>query len=35
MNNIYDLIIVGGGPGALSAMFYALAKRINVVMVYE
>ena len=32
---MYDLLIVGGGPAALSAAFYALGKRLKVVMVYE
>ncbi|HYF62839.1 MAG TPA: NAD(P)/FAD-dependent oxidoreductase [Herpetosiphonaceae bacterium] len=32
---MYDLVIVGGGPAALSAAFYAQNKRLDVMMVYE
>lgn len=32
---MYDLIVIGGGPAALAATFYALGKLLNVVMVYE
>lgn len=31
---MYDLIIVGGGPAALAAAFYAQSKRLDVLMVY-
>jgi len=30
---MYDLIVVGGGPAGLTAMIYALRKRLNVLMV--
>lgn len=32
---MHDLIIIGGGPAALSAAFYALDKQLDVVIVYE
>lgn len=32
---MYDLIIVGGGPAAAAASFYALDKHLNAIMVYE
>ena len=32
---MFDLMIIGGGPAALSAAFYASEKQLNVVMVYE
>jgi len=32
---MYDLIIIGGGPAALSAAVYALGKQLNVLVVYE
>src|SRR3954453_10239910 len=32
---MYDLIIIGGGPAAVSAACYALEKRINFVMLFE
>jgi thioredoxin reductase len=35
MNNIHDLIIIGGGPAALAAAYYARSKRLNTVMLYE
>lgn len=31
----YDLLIIGGGPAALSAAFYARTKQLNSVMLYE
>lgn len=31
----YDLLIVGGGPAALSAAFYARTKQLTTVMLYE
>jgi thioredoxin reductase (NADPH) len=30
-----DLIIIGGGPAALSATVYALGKQLNTLMIYE
>jgi len=30
---MYDLIVVGGGPAGLTAMIYAIRKRLNVLMV--
>ena len=30
-----DLIIIGGGPAALSAAVYALGKQLNVLVIYE
>src|SRR3712207_3404620 len=32
---MFDLMIIGGGPAALSAAFYASEKQLNVVMLYE
>jgi thioredoxin reductase len=32
---MHDLVIVGGGPAALSAAFYAQNKRLDVMMIYE
>jgi thioredoxin reductase len=32
---IYDLAVVGGGPAALAATFYALEKRLSVLMIYD
>jgi thioredoxin reductase (NADPH)/alkyl hydroperoxide reductase subunit F len=32
---MYDLIIVGGGPAAMSAAFYAVGKGLTIKMVYE
>ncbi len=32
---MYDLIVIGGGPAALSATAYALGKQLAVLMVYE
>jgi NADH-dependent peroxiredoxin subunit F len=32
-NNMYDLIIIGGGPAGLTSAVYAIRKRLNVVLV--
>lgn len=32
---MHDLLIIGGGPAALAAAFYALDKQLDVVMIYE
>ncbi|MBA3470834.1 MAG: NAD(P)/FAD-dependent oxidoreductase [Herpetosiphonaceae bacterium] len=32
---MYDLMIVGGGPAALAAAFYAQSKRLNAVIIYD
>lgn len=32
---MYDLVVIGGGPAALAAAFFAAGKRLNAVMVYE
>ncbi|HEY0734818.1 MAG TPA: NAD(P)/FAD-dependent oxidoreductase [Herpetosiphonaceae bacterium] len=32
---MYDLIIIGGGPAAMAAAFYAAGKQLNVVTIYE
>lgn len=32
---MYDLIIIGGGPAAMAAAFYAVGKQLNVVTIYE
>jgi alkyl hydroperoxide reductase subunit F len=30
---MYDLIVIGGGPAGLTAMVYAIRKRLNAVLV--
>src|SRR5512139_3728827 len=30
---MYDLIVIGGGPAGLTAMVYAIRKRLNVLLV--
>jgi alkyl hydroperoxide reductase subunit F len=30
---MYDLIIIGGGPAGLTAMTYAIRKRVNALMI--
>ncbi len=32
---MYDMIVIGGGPAALSAAFYAQGKGVNVAMLFE
>ncbi|HEX6290364.1 MAG TPA: NAD(P)/FAD-dependent oxidoreductase [Herpetosiphonaceae bacterium] len=32
---MYDLIVIGGGPAAMSALFYATGKQLHVMMIYE
>ena len=32
---MYDLVVIGGGPAALAAAYFAAGKRLNAVMVYE
>lgn len=32
---MYDLIIIGGGPAAVAAAFYAIDKQMRVLLVYE
>jgi len=32
---VYDLLIVGGGPAALAAAYYARTRQLNAVMVYQ
>jgi thioredoxin reductase (NADPH) len=32
---MYDLLIVGGGPAALAAAFYAQSKRLNAAIIYD
>ncbi len=32
---MYDLVVIGGGPAALAATFYAASKQLDVAMVYE
>jgi thioredoxin reductase len=32
---MYDLIVIGGGPAALSAAFFAAGKQLSAVMIYE
>jgi len=33
MNNIYDLIIVGGGPAGMAAGIYAARQKLNTVLI--
>ena len=32
---MYDLMVVGGGPAALAAAFYAQSKRLNAAIIYD
>lgn len=32
---MYDLIVIGGGPAALAAAFFAAGKQLNAIMIYE
>jgi alkyl hydroperoxide reductase subunit F len=33
MENMYDLIVIGGGPAGLTAAIYAIRKRLNVLLI--